>query len=144
MAVKKAGIPAPLGEGALGVELDLELTGEVLAGELAVLTDVAGAHLADLVVLEEDAEALAVDAHVVADDGEVLPADVTQCLDEDVRDAAESESTDGEGHAVLDVLRDEFADVVPSLVDSHQSHPRTFGAISRSATLRTLPETVIG
>jgi hypothetical protein len=54
----------PFGQRALRVELDLELTVEVLPGEQLVLTDIGRDHLAQLPVLQQHAEPLAVDAHV--------------------------------------------------------------------------------
>lgn len=61
-----------VGEGALGVEFKFELSGEVLAFELSVFTDIAGDHFLDLSSLEEDAEAEIVDTAIVADYGNVL------------------------------------------------------------------------
>ena len=59
-----------LRERALRHQLDLELAGEELPLELAVLADVGRDHLADLPGLEQTAQAEVVDAGVVADHGE--------------------------------------------------------------------------
>ena len=55
-----------LGQRALRVELDLQLAGEVLAGERLVFADIGADHLADLPGLQQQAEAGVVDAGVVA------------------------------------------------------------------------------
>jgi hypothetical protein len=61
-----------LRERPLGHELDLELAGEELPLELAVLADVSRNHLADLFGLEDRTQTEVVDARVVADDSQPL------------------------------------------------------------------------
>src|SRR5690606_26296399 len=89
-----------LGQGALGIELELEFAAQVLALELLVLADVGRDHLADLPSLEQLAEAEAVHARVVGDDGEVLHARIAQRGDQRLGDAAQAEAADREGLAV--------------------------------------------
>jgi hypothetical protein len=57
----------PLGQRALGRELQLQLAGQVLALELLVLAHVAADHLLDLARVQQLAQAEAVDAGVVAE-----------------------------------------------------------------------------
>ena len=58
--------PQALGQGALGDELDLELAGEELALELAVLPDVRARRASDALRRQQEAEAPVVDPAVVA------------------------------------------------------------------------------
>ena len=60
----------PLGERALRDELDLQLAGQVLAGELLVLADVGAGDPGDAAGGEQDAEPAAVHAAVVGDDAQ--------------------------------------------------------------------------
>jgi hypothetical protein len=103
--VKKAGnAGAPgaqlLGQRALGRELELQFTGQVLALELLVLADVAGDHLPDLPRFEQLAQAETVDAGVVGDHRQVALAAVAQRVDQGLGDAAQAEAADGEQLAV--------------------------------------------
>jgi hypothetical protein len=92
----------PFGQRALGCELQLQFTGQVLAFELLVLAHVAADHLLDLARVEQLAQAEPVDAGVVADDGEVLDAAVMQRVDQRFRNAAQAEAANGHQLAVLD------------------------------------------
>ena len=80
----------------------LDLAVEELALELLVLPDVGRRHPRDALGHEQDAEAPVVDAAVVGDDLQLVGAAVVQGLDENGRDAAETETTDGERHARFD------------------------------------------
>src|SRR5215203_3682692 len=93
----------PLGERALRRQLDLELAGEELPGELLVLADVGGGHAGDPVVGEEHAEPPLVDAAVVGHDPQVGGAGGVQRLDELLWDAAQAEPAHRQGGAVGDV-----------------------------------------
>src|SRR6478735_7272549 len=94
----------PLGQGALRGQLDLELTGEVLARELLVLADVGRDHAPDPFVAQQDPETPVVDAAVVRDRLEVADARVVDRTDEHTGDAAEPETTDRQRHPVGDAL----------------------------------------
>ena len=91
----------PLGQGPLGGELDLELAGEVLPGELPVLPDVAGHHATHAPGLEQQPEPRAVDPAVVRDDLQVAGAGVEHGLDEDPGHPAQPEAPDGHGGSVV-------------------------------------------
>jgi hypothetical protein len=94
--------PKLLGERTLWGELDFELPGEILAFELAVLSDVAGDEFDDLTCLEQLSQAKVVDAGVVRDDGEAPAAALEQGVDESLWDAAEAKSANSEELVVLD------------------------------------------
>jgi hypothetical protein len=89
-----------LGQGALRVELQLQLAGQILALELLVLADVGRDHFRDLAGLQQLAEAEAVDAGVVGDDGQALDAAVAQAGDQVLGNAAQAEAAGHDGHAV--------------------------------------------
>ena len=93
----------PLGERALGHELDLELAREELPLEFGVLADVGRDHLADLPRPQQQAEAPVVDAAVVGDDRQVLDAAAHEGRDQVLGDPAEAEAADDEGRTVGDV-----------------------------------------
>ncbi len=84
----------------LGVEFDVEGSGEVLLGEQGVLTDVGGDDLADLSAFEQDAETFAVDAHVVGHHGQILHARIAHSFDEVDGNTAEAETSHSECHSV--------------------------------------------
>jgi hypothetical protein len=96
----RAACAHPLGQRALRVELELELSAEVLAHELGVLAHVGRHHLADLAALEQHAQAEAVDAGVVGGDREVPGARVADGGDQELGDAAQAEASGGDQHAV--------------------------------------------
>src|SRR5215472_10225671 len=93
----------PLGERALGDELDLELTRQELALELGVLPDVGRHHLADLAAPQEQPQSPVVHSAVVRDDRQVADAAPDEGGDEVFGDPAESEPADDQGRAVRDV-----------------------------------------
>jgi hypothetical protein len=93
----------PFGERALRRQLDLELAVEVLALELLVLADVRRHHPPDPLLAQQEPESPTVDAAVVRHGLEVGDAGVEDCLDQDARDAAESESPHGERRPAGDV-----------------------------------------
>src|SRR5690606_36972538 len=82
---------------------DLELAGEVLAGELLVLPDVGGDHASDPLLHEQLAQAPVGDAAVVGNCLDLVDAGLEQRVDQHRRDAAESEAADREGRTALDV-----------------------------------------
>src|ERR1700730_3904549 len=81
-----------LGEGALRVELDLELAAEIELGEALVLADIGRDHLLDLSALEQQAESGAVDPGIVRDDGQPLDAGLLDRIDQLLRNAAQAEA----------------------------------------------------
>src|SRR5215471_7177003 len=93
----------PLGQGALRVELHLELTAEELALELFVLPDVAGHHLLNLLGLEQDAESEIGGAAVIGNDGEVLHPFSVEGGDQVLRISTEAEAAAHHHRPVLDV-----------------------------------------
>src|SRR5690606_19429817 len=105
----------PLGEGALGDELHVELPVDVLLHEVLVLADVAGEDLVDLAVLQQDPQSLAVHAEVVRGDGETADPAVAHDLDEIAGDAAQAESPDRDRHPVAQRLAELGGDVVRDL-----------------------------
>src|SRR5699024_2439603 len=102
----------PLGEGALGDELHVEVPVDVLRHEQLVLADVAGEHLGDLPVLQQDPQALAVHAEVVRGDGEAGDPAVAHDGDQIGGDPAQAESPDRDGHAVAQHCGELCGDVV--------------------------------
>ncbi|MNV64015.1 hypothetical protein D3C71_1566390 [compost metagenome] len=88
------------GQGALGVELQLQLAGQILAFELLVLADVGRDHLGDLLGLQQLAQAEAVHACVVGDDGQSLDARGLQPGDQVLGNAAQAEAAGHDGHPV--------------------------------------------
>src|SRR3954453_22091038 len=95
--------PQLLGQRALRRQLDLQLTGQELPGELLVLPDVRRSHLGDPLVREQDAESPVVDAAVVRHDAQPGPPLVVQRADQLHRIAAQPETSDREARAVPDV-----------------------------------------
>lgn len=93
----------PFGERALGHQLDLQLTVEVLAGELLVLADVRAGDTGDAARCEQDAESAAVRTAVVGDHAESGGAAGVHRLDQHVRHPAQAESANGERCVIKDV-----------------------------------------
>jgi len=87
----------------LAGELDLELAGQVLAGELLVLADVGRRDPADPAGAQEHAQPHAVHAAVVGNHGQALRALCQDGVDEHRGDPAQPEAADGQARAVLDV-----------------------------------------
>ena len=100
----RAAGPHPLRQGALRGQLDLELAGEVLPGELLVLPDVRRHHPAQPLLHQQPPEAPVVDAAVVGDRLQVARALRQQGVDQHRRDAAQAEAADREGRSRADVL----------------------------------------
>src|SRR3546814_16773038 len=71
-----------LGQSALGIKLELELTREIEVCEQLVLTDIGGDHLADLAVVEERPKPESVGAAIVRDDRQIFCALAAQSLDQ--------------------------------------------------------------
>jgi hypothetical protein len=86
-----------------------------LSLELAVLTDVARDHLANLASLEQPAQAEVIDAGVVADDGEVARAAPVQGEQKVLRVPADAETPAHDRRAVED-SRDRLIGGVEHLV----------------------------
>ena len=93
----------PLGERALGNEIDFELTGEGHGLEDLVFADVGRDHLFDLLVLEQIADPEVGHAGVVADAGKVARPLVPEGQDEILGDAAQTEAGQHDGGAIRDV-----------------------------------------
>src|SRR5699024_310075 len=72
-----------LGQRSLRGELDLELTGQVLASELLVLTDIGGDDPTKSTVGEQNAQTAPIDTGVVRDHFEVLGSLVLERPDEE-------------------------------------------------------------
>ena len=85
------GCPQLFGERPLGSENNAQLTRQVLACELLVLTYVRRDHGVDLLRLEQNTQALPIDSTVVRNGGQVLCALFFQGIDEDGRDSTNSE-----------------------------------------------------
>ena len=92
-------------QGALRVELELELAGKVELLEQLVLADVGRDHLADLAAFQQQAEPGAVDPGVVGDHREVLDAGRDHGVDQHLGDAAQAEAARHDRHAVLEHVR---------------------------------------
>ncbi len=93
--------PHPFGQGALRVELQLQLARQVLAHELGVLSDIGGDHLLHLPRLQQDADAEIVDARVVGRERQVLGPGLLDRLQQQFRDAAQPEAAGSNEHPVL-------------------------------------------
>ena len=81
------------GQGALRIQLDLQLAAQDQLLEEFIFANVSGNHFFDLAILQEDADAEVVDAGIVADDGEILGAFAADGSDEVFGDAAEAEAS---------------------------------------------------
>ena len=92
---------AALGQGALGIELDLQFAGQELLGEGLVLADIGRDHLPDLARLQQHAQADIVDAGIVGDHGQALDAAVPDRLDQSFRNAAKAEAAGHDRHIVF-------------------------------------------
>ena len=92
--------PDALGQGALRVELQLQLARQVELLEQLVLADVGADHLVDLAVCQQQAEAEAVDAAIVGDDRQATGSGVADRGDQVFGDAAKAEAAGHDGHAV--------------------------------------------
>ena len=111
------------GQGALRVELDFQLTGEVLLREGGVFADIGADHLLHLPRDQQQAETGVVDAGVVGDDGEVLDPAVPDRLDQRRGDAAEAEAAGHDRHAVAQQALQSRLCVGIHLVDRHPRPP---------------------
>ena len=97
----RAARPHPLGQGALRVELQLQLSRQVLAHEFRVLADIGRDHLLHLPRLQQHPQTEPVHARVVRRDGQALDATVADRRDQQFRDAAQAKAPGGDQHAVL-------------------------------------------
>ena len=102
-----------LGQGALGLERNLQLAAVHLVDGVVVGADVGGNELLDLVVGDELAHTHLGIGGVVADDGEILDVAGHQLVDEGDGVAHAEETTYHYGHAVLNLVggffyRDKF------------------------------------
>mmetsp|Transcript_29414 Transcript_29414/g.57495 ORF Transcript_29414/g.57495 Transcript_29414/m.57495 type:complete len:249 (+) Transcript_29414:2841-3587(+) len=68
--------PHPFGQGALGVELKLQLAGQILAHELGILAHIGGDHFAHLPGLQKNPNAKIIHARIVGRKGQILGARV--------------------------------------------------------------------
>ena len=92
----------PFGKCPLWRELQFEFISHELAFELGILAHVGTDHLPDLSSLQKEAQAPVINTSVVRDDREVTRSRIPERNDQLLRDAAESEATYRDGHAVLD------------------------------------------
>ena len=90
------------GERALGREVELQFTGQILALELFVFAHVAGNHLGNLPRFQQLAQAKTVNTCVVRNDREVLDMGVAQSGDQGLGDAAQTKTAHGHQLAVFD------------------------------------------
>ncbi len=90
----------PFGQGALGVELQLQLAAQVLAHEFGILADIGRDHLAHLPGFQKHPQTKAVDACVVRRDGQALDAAVADRGDQQFGDPAQAEAPGGDQHVV--------------------------------------------
>ncbi|MDQ0708221.1 hypothetical protein QFZ52_000873 [Arthrobacter woluwensis] len=110
-----------LRQGALRGEDHFELTRQVLAGELLVLTHIGADRAADAAVGEQDAETPVINTAVVADGLQTARALAVQGVDQADGDPAQSESAHREGGALMNVCHgtlhaaDHFVDHAPIL-----------------------------
>jgi hypothetical protein len=88
------------GQGALRVELKLQLAREVEFLEEFVLADIGRDHLLDLAALQQHAEAKAVDPAVVGDHRQPLGPALADRRDQVFRDTAEAKAPGHDGHAI--------------------------------------------
>jgi hypothetical protein len=88
-----------------GIKFHLQFTAQHLAFELGVLTHVAADHLLDLPRLQQKAQPEVVHTGIVADAGEAFHTLLHHGSDAVLRDPAQAEATDHQGHVVLDPLR---------------------------------------
>src|SRR3546814_2222535 len=89
-----------LGQGALRVEFEFELSGQELPLEFLVLAHVGRNHLLDLPGPQQLAEAEAVYAGIVGDHGQALHAGVAPPGAQSPGDAAQADAADGAGLVV--------------------------------------------
>ena len=100
----RAARAAAFGQGALRDQVHLQFPGQHLPLELLVLAHVAADHLADLPRPQQQPQPEVVNACIVADAGETLHAPAHQCGDQVLGDAAQTEATYHQGHAIGDAL----------------------------------------
>ena len=86
--------PQALGEGALRIELDRDLTGQHLPLEVGVAADEAADHAGHLPLLQQDRQTLALVAAVIRDDRQAPGATGRDRLDAGLRVAAQAEPPD--------------------------------------------------
>src|SRR6266700_813819 len=79
------------------------LGGEALQKMIGVRTGKSGNHASDLIILEHDAKFAVASPAIVADGGDVLRAFARQCLNEVIRKARASESSDHDLRAIRNI-----------------------------------------
>ncbi len=89
-----------LGQRALGVEFQLQLSAQILAHEFRVLADVGRDHLLHLAAFQQQAQTEPVHARVVGGHGQVLDAIVADRRDQQFGDAAQAKAARRDEHAV--------------------------------------------
>jgi preprotein translocase subunit SecA len=94
-----------LGQRALRGEVELELTGQVLALKLLVLAHIGRDHFPDLTRAQQFAQAFAINARIVGRDGQTFDPAVHNRINQPFRDAAQAKTTDSNqltvGHDAL-------------------------------------------
>src|ERR1019366_6216458 len=91
-----------LRKGTLRIELDFDLTGQILAFEFLVLAHIRGKHFADLMRLQQQPQTHAVETRIVGYDGEIAHARRVQGIDQILWDAARAEAAAHQRDAILD------------------------------------------
>jgi hypothetical protein len=86
---------------ALGIELQLQGTGQELLGEKLVFAHVGRDHFLDLLGFQQDAETRAIDASVIGNDGQSSDAGLANRLDQHVGNAAQAKAARHDRHVVL-------------------------------------------
>ena len=99
----RAGSPHPFGKGALRVQVDLHLAVEDLSLQIGVAPDVGPHETPDLVALQQPHQAFALVPAVVAHHRQLTDVATVQLVDAVLGDAAQPETAEHDGRAILDV-----------------------------------------
>ena len=91
----------PLGQRALGIELELQFAREILAHELGVLAHIGRDHLLDLTGLQKNADTEIIDARVVRGEGQILRARIANGAEKKLGDTAQAKAARRDKHSVV-------------------------------------------
>ena len=97
--------PDPFGERALRDEFDFQFAGDQLALEFFVFAHVGSDHFLQLAFFQQPAQPEVFDSGIVGDTGEVFDAEFFERSDGVFRNATQAESTQHQGHPVLNALQ---------------------------------------
>ena len=109
------------GQGALGIELQLQLAGEVKLLEQLVLADVGADHLLDLAAGQEDAETEIVDPAIVGDHRQLARPGGADGGDQVLRNAAQAKAAGHDRHAVEEHALEHLGGAGADLVDHRET-----------------------